>query len=516
MLEQNQEPNKEQITGEHVVEEKLDIPEEESNQPLESSENFLPSEFLFGQNQELNEEQINEKQVDYINEEQISKEKIVEEQVGQPNNEQINQHSEEQANQSGVAQINEEQIAQVAEEQVGEEKLNLPQKLNAPNEEELNQPFENNNDFSEPKFLNLPTPAPLPKKKLILIVVIVFVVILVSGGLPFAMSKIFDMKIPLAYKIFHKENFEITNTEESPQDVINKMLSSFKNIKTSREAFNLKITEENKDGEDEILNILLQGKRDLNILEYPNLDYIFIFIQPNSNVGISLAFRYIDKTMFVKLLGGSKFPFFDLSQTQNQWFYFGAREMENLKKVAADSNQVQLELNKEDQEKIFKILKEAKLFKTIQSFQGDAVNSVPVFHYLITFDAQGFLEFITKLEEVGQNSFKDQNLTVEFPKEKIHEMKKQLEKIEDMPIEIWIEKETYFLRKAAINHFETDIAKSDGAAKKADVLLTFELNKINEPVNIQAPKDGQSLGKMIQNIFGKLISQMSLLKESKL
>ncbi|MFH1187647.1 MAG: thrombospondin type 3 repeat-containing protein, partial [bacterium] len=185
----------------------------------------------------------------------------------------------------------------------------------------------------------------------------------------------------------------------------------------------------------------------------------------------------------------------------------------------ADANQPKLELNKEDREKIFEILKEAKLFKAIQSLQDEEIKSVPVFHYLITLDAQGFSEFITKLEEVGQNKFKDQNLPIEFSQEKIDEMKKQLEKIEDMPVEIWIEKETYFLRKAAISHFETNVDKPDGI-NKADVLLTFELNKINEPVNIQAPQDGQSLEgvleKAVENLSEKWTSQMLLNNTDKL
>lgn len=404
--------------------------------------------------------------------------------------------------------ISEEQTNKPNEEQIAEEKLNAPK-------EEPNQPLENSDDFLPDESSESPVSASSSQKRLIIIIAIVLGVMLISGGLLFAAGRFFDIEIPFISKLFKKGvsgNTAVqTIAEESPEEVIKKMFSNFKNIKTSQETFDLKITEENKDGEDKVSNILLGGKRDLNIKENPKFDYVFTINQPDSKVDISLAFRYIDEIVNIKLMEDSQIPFFDLSQLQNQWFYFEKQERENLKDVVADTGQTQSKLNKGYKEKIFEIFKEAKLFKTIQPFQCDAIDSVPVFHYWVTLDAQGFFELMTKLEEVGQNMFRDQNLPVAFPKERIDEMRKSLEKIKDIPIEVWIEKESYFLRKVLINHFVADITKSD-VISKVDVLLTFELNKINEPVDIRTHRNGESLEPVIQNIFGKWFSQSPLSK----
>lgn len=502
MSDQNQEQNEEQVNQpneEQIGAEKLNAQSEEKlNHPLEKSDGFLPDESLFDQNQELNEEQINEPGKEQIN--QPEEDKINEEQVSKFNQEQ-----------AGDEQINKEQVDESNKKQASEE-------LNIFNEEESNQPFENNDDFSEQESLELSDSAPSSKKRLIIIAAIVLGAILISGGLLFAAGRFFDIEIPLISKIFPKEIvknvLDKTSAEELPEEVINKMFSSFKDIKTSRETFDLKITEENKDGEDKITNILLQGKWDLNILENPKLDYSFTFVQPNSNTVLSLIFKYIDETTYIKLAAAPQIAFFDLSQLQNQWFYFGKQEKENLKKFISNNVQVQPELNKKNQENISKIFKEAKLFKSIKSFQGDAIDSVPVFHYLIALDAKGFSEFITKLEEVAQNRFENQNFPVDFPQEKIDKIKKELEKIENIPVEIWIEKESYFLRKLSIGHFEfeTDINGTD----KIDVLLGLELNKINESIDAQAPKGGKSLEKIMENLFEKLNKQMLLNNANKL
>lgn len=503
--EQNNEPKKEEpADGKQVGAEKIGA-EQISEEKKVAEENVGAEQISHeqtGEAQSVNEKQVAEEQVgEQIINEQISAEKFAEQQDHQPNETQINQEQ--------IAQTVEEQIAeeQVDEEQVDEEKFN------AQNVEDLNQPLENSDDLLEEE--SSPEDV-FSKKRLFIIIAIIFGVILISGGLLFAADRFFNLEIPFISKIFQKKSIENitgpTAAIESPEDVMQKMFSSFKTIRTSHEIFDLKITEDNKNGKDNILNILLEGKQDFNTAENPKLDYIFTFIQPNSNVDISFVFRYIDNIMHIKLAEGSNVPFWDLSELQNQWFYFGKQEREKLQKTIANVAQPasQLENKENAKENISEIFKEAKLFKTIQPLPDDVIDSIPVFHYLITLDTQRFFDFLIKSEEFGQNKIKDQNLQVEFPKEKINEIRQFLEKIKDAPVEVWIEKESYVLRKASVNHFEADIAKSDGM-RKADVSFTFELNKINEPADMQIPEDGASLEQVIQNIFEKWFGQTALL-----
>ncbi|MFH1564566.1 MAG: hypothetical protein ABIC82_01825 [bacterium] len=455
---------------------------------------------MFEPNQESSEEQV----------EKIVEEKIngsIEEQTSKLDNQE--QIAEGQVNEFSDEKVNAEQIIQSNEEQVGAENFNIP------DEEDSNQPLEKSNDFLQEESLDEIKSSRFFKKRLFIIIAIILGVILISGGLLFAADRIFDLDIPFISKIFRTEKEIVgdsTNnggeqttaaiTEESPEDVIEKMFSSFKDIKTSQEKVDIKIIKRDRDGEDKIFNISIEGMRDLNIEGNPKLDYSFAFSQPNANIDMSLDFRYSGETMHIKLAEDSQTPFLDLSELQNQWFYFGNQERENLKKIIV-ANQPQSTINKQrDQKNIYEIFKEAKLFKTIQSLQDDSIDSVPTFHYLITLDGKGFFEFIVKIEEIAQNASKDQNLPTEFSKEKIDEVRKTLENIKDIPIEVWIEKENYFLRKILVNNFETDIADAEWI-NKANILFTLELNNINEPLNIQTPKDGESLEQAIQNIYEK-------------
>lgn len=458
------------------------------------------------------------------------------------NQEPINQSSEELDN-----KLNNEQILNQGENQIVEANLN------APNKEESNQirgetleslsfnmeqslkPIEqpianeldafsaqdhiveNSGDFQQQEFLGSPeSPARFLKKRLLIIIAIILGAILISGGLLFAAGRFFNIKIPFISKILRNktatdENFAnnqiAATTAESPEEIIQKMFSNFRNIKTSQEKFDIKIVKKNEEREESVSSFLLYGRRDFNNAKNPQLDYTFAINHPGVNIDLSLAFKYINETAYIKLMKDSHVPFFDVSELQNQWFYLGKQERANIQQN--NSNFFTLKLNKEDWSEIFKFLNEIKLFKTIQPLSDDVIDSTSVFHYSVAINTQNVAEFITKLENFFQNKFNDQNLQIELSREKIDKLKSLLDEIKDAPVEIWIEKESYFFRKALIDHFEIDTIQSDEASK-TDISLFIELNRVNEPVYIESPEDGASLEQVIQNLFLKWFNKNSL------
>lgn len=436
-----------------------------------------------------------------------------EEQINNPN---VNSDGEQASQPANAGEANNADFkeGQIKEEQTMQPNIGLvrEEQYDEADQSQSEQPVESGDDFSEEESLEVPdSKSPSSKKKkIIIIVAIVLVAILISGGLLFAADRIFDINIPFISGLFKaeiSENDVIPPTsKETPEEVIGKMFSSFKDIKTSQDSFDLEI--KNKD-DNQVTTISAQGSRDLSIPEKKKIDYNFKINQSDSGVSVSLAFRYVDETAYIKLTEGSTIPMFDLSDLQNQWFYFGNQEKEDLGIISGSENG-ESGLNNNEEETISELFKEAKFFKTAESIEGDTIDSVPVFHYIVTLDADGFSEFVTKLEEAGQDKLDNQNLPIPFPIEKIDEMKDSIEKMGNMPVEIWIEKGTYFLRKVSVDNFEADVTRPDGTKGKADVMLNIELNNINDPVNIQAPEGGNSLEKIMQNLFEKLLGQMSL------
>lgn len=446
------------------------------------------------------------------------------------NGEKVNSHNNNdgQINQLGnEGQVNDQKIGgseidssnSPNEEQVSHSSIGLAREemYNEQDEVQPKQPVESIDDLAEQESLELPETVHFSKKKKIIIIVgIILGVILVSGGLLFAADRFFDIEIPFISKLFEDE-VPVGDTggevieEETPEEVIAQMFSSFKNIKTSKETFDLKLSAKDQDGNEQITSVLLAGERDLRQTGKQKTDYVFTFSQPHSDVKVSLDFRYVDEKAYIRLSQDSKIPLFDLLPLQNQWFYFDKQDKESLRGFVSDSGQVKAEFSEEEQEEILQIVKDAKLFKNVELVEDEMIESVSVFHYIAALDAEGFSEFMTKLEEVSQRRLKEQNLPVDFPKERIEEMRKSLQKIEDMPIEIWIEKGTYFLRRILVDNFEIEADKPDSKGG-ASILLNVEINNINEPVNIYAPEGGQSLGVVMQNLFGKWVSEMPLLQ----
>lgn len=417
-----------------------------------------------------------------------------------------------------IQDSNEEQINnfdfnddRASKEEAGQPKIGLTPESNRGgiHEDQPEQPLEIDNELSKKDSLGSQGSAPQSKKKPIIIVAVILGVILISGGLLFAADRFFDIEISFISKLFKSETSENvvqTTLQETPEEVIGKMFSSFKNIKTSQDLFEIEITDKD---DNKITNISVSGSYDLSAFEKKKIDYTFKMSQPDSEVNVFLDFRYVDETAYIKLLEGSKIPLFDLSGLQDKWFYFSSQKKKDLGIVSGDDKKT-AGLNEDEQETILELLKKAKLFKTAESIEGDTINSTPVFHYMVTLDSEGFAQLMDKLQEAEQDKINNQNFPIPFPKERIDEMKDSMKNIKDMPIEIWIEKGTYFLRKVSVENFETDVTKPDGTKGKANILLNIELNNINDPVNIEAPEGGQSLEQIMQSLFSKMVGQTSL------
>jgi hypothetical protein len=425
--------------------------------------------------------------------------------------EQNQESNQRENNRSNKRQINEEQIAQpnVAQPNVAQPKEEQVggRELNASNKGNLSQPFEGADDLLPKEDERPLDSSSSPKKKLILIVVIVLGVILVSGGLLFAADRIFDLEIPFISKIFREEDSEKIIGEiivaESPEDVIKKMFVSFKNIKTSQEDLNLKITEGDK-----VTNIELNGKRDFTDAENRKLDYTFLFSEFSSNTKVSLAFKYLDETAYINLVEVPWTPLIDLSLFKNQWFYLNEQDRGELNQLyGADEVEPQGEYD----QSILEIFKQAKLFNVVKVFDEEEIDSAMVVHYSVALDSEGVLEFFNELEKVGQDKLGEtQGLPISFPQERFDYAKETLDGMKDMPIEVWIEKENYFLRKVSIDYSGVDIKRNDQISK-ANILLTLELNNINQPIGIgiEAPLGAQSLGEVIEGVLGGLTQEQA-------
>jgi len=252
------------------------------------------------------------------------------------------------------------------------------------------------------------------------------------------------------------------------------------------ENFSMKIeSEEDYDATDK-LNPKSQSTIDMDI-----------FVE-GVNMFFDSEIRSLDEILYVKI-GTVPLPIslglssegIDVDDWTNKWFRLDFKELGmSLGKTLSEEGQVKIE------EELKELLSEHPLAKVVEELTSEKIEGQDTYHYLLSIDKENLKVFLAGLMEMlgkysGLVDLKQNNEEIS------NDVDEAFEKIGGIDFEIWIGKKDKLIYKVA-GQKSFDLSDLEPEEERT-LSLNFDMSfsKFNEPVEILAPDDSQSIIEML-------------------
>jgi len=237
----------------------------------------------------------------------------------------------------------------------------------------------------------------------------------------------------------------------------------------------------------------------------------------NTNVfveGMEMFFdgemRSIDEVLYFKM-GTMPLPFsiglsqlaIDVSDSTNKWFKFDSKELGmSLIKTLSNEEKAQME------QEIIQLLSDHRIVLVAEKLADEKIEGQNAYHYLLALDKENIKQFLKEFLEMVNKYYEFDDL-MNMPEADKQEMSDGIDEFFEatggIDFEIWIGKKDKLIYRVAgeksfdLSEIEIEEMEAEEGMMSLDFVLSF--SKFNEPVEILAPDDSQSIIEMLMPLM---------------
>jgi len=193
----------------------------------------------------------------------------------------------------------------------------------------------------------------------------------------------------------------------------------------------------------------------------------------------------------------------DANDWTNKWFKFDSKEL-GMSFIKTLSDQEKIEMEQE----IVHLLSDYPIAKVVEKLADEKIEGQNAYHYLMALDKENVKQFLVGLLEIVNKYYEIDNL-MNMPEEDKQEIldgiDELFEKTGGIDFEIWIGKKDKLIYKVTgQKSFDlSEIEVEEMEAGEGILSLDFDMSfsKFNQPVEITAPEDSQSIIEMLMPLI---------------
>ena len=248
------------------------------------------------------------------------------------------------------------------------------------------------------------------------------------------------------------------------------------------------------------ISVKIQGKTDIHNINSPRSTASYEVNGSSDGLEIGFAGESIvrNKEYYFKWdrLPTLPVPGLDFSQLKGQWYGLGEKEIKEMREMYKKTGEEpkekpgqKVQLEKEIEE-IGQLIEKNKPWK-IKRLKDEVIQNEKCYHFQISLRKEGALKLIDELTKRYNKEISSEN------KKKIGEI---LSRAESYPLDAWIAKKGYYLKKILFQGtFEIPADKKSGKIK-ANIEMIY--SQFNQTFNIEAPKQYKSIEELMKQMSG--------------
>jgi len=205
----------------------------------------------------------------------------------------------------------------------------------------------------------------------------------------------------------------------------------------------------------------------------------------------------------------------DASDWTSKWFKFDSKEL-GMSFIKKFSDQEKIEMEQE----IVQLLLDYPIAKVAEKLADEKIQEQNTYHYLLTLDKENLKQFVVNLTEIMNKYYGFDDL-VNMSEEDMQEISEGIDEFFEatggIDFEIWIGKKDKLIYRVtgqkSFDLSEIDVEEMEEGEGILSLDFDMSFSKFNEPVEIIAPEDSQSIIEMlmplIQMFMGDEIGDIS-------
>jgi len=340
------------------------------------------------------------------------------------------------------------------------------------------------------------------------VIIIVAVVALIGGGV-------------IASLYTKTWNPEWNPFRPVPEEVLSQMATKMGEVKTLHSKLDLDITVK----EEEEFNIVISVFSDTDKTNpaTPRIkgDINVEFSTEGMSTSLGLEFIEVGEDSYYKI---NKLPLFPallpeefnsvIDAIRNQWIKFDEESVEELIKsigIEMEEEQIAEEGRKELTKELIKLFEGKKFYEVKEVLPDEKIAGQMTYHYLLSLNKDEVAKLIPELvgsvmkygTESGEMFPVEGGDSREVEERIMTELQVFLDKMGEIPFEVWIGQKDYYLYKARAKK-EIDLSEFEKGVTKLLISADINLSKFNEPIDITPPENYKDL----EEIFHLIIMEM--------
>lgn len=323
-----------------------------------------------------------------------------------------------------------------------------------------------------------PRPKKFPRPRLLKLTSVIIVLILLATGGTLVAASYLSMRVPLVSAGFQRKvDYFVASVPFIPKttkQIFTKASQDTQNIKTAKQKFAASI----KSADKKIAALEVTSQIDETDLDNVKLS---ARVKGEYTIGEVLKLDFsvvkIENDLYFKADQIPPIPSYNLEAIKGGWYKIDIEKAtEDLKADVRSSEEIKEDIERQ-QEKFFSFFEENGIFKKIERLPDEKVGGRISYHYQLVLDDETLVKIFRRLS----------------PETKVDEREVK-DLIEDLKLDFWIDKNSFFIDKFEIFvNFTDQVAKSLAAAGlpisgSLQAALSYELSDLNEPLQIEAPK----------------------------
>lgn len=256
------------------------------------------------------------------------------------------------------------------------------------------------------------------------------------------------------------------------------------------------------------LNIKLSGKADNNDPENfkQEMTQNINMIMGGMNLNFKLQNKNINEIGYLKIDEiPSILTMFIGDQLINKWIKIDPKELINQENGLLKTYNVNTTLNNlKDTEKIkqeiTKIGKELNIIKVGKRLEDEVLDENNCYHYQLNINLDNLGEFYKRVFSVLNEDMDMDKININIEEKTEETINKIKEIIKRSEIDIWIDKDEFYLRKTSIDFLIHETVSTNKA--KIEINGDINYSDFNKEIEITAPSESESIITIIKNVFG--------------
>ena len=158
----------------------------------------------------------------------------------------------------------------------------------------------------------------------------------------------------------------------------------------------------------------------------------------------------------------------------------------------------------EFKKKIVELFEQHPLFISERQFSDKVIDGEKVYHYLFKLNRDNTQIFLTEMIRFQENLNQ-----IDFNGEEMNEMMELIDMVATAPIEIYIDKEDFLIRKIVVKEV-FEINNDEIGSGELDIDLEVMFSRFGEPVDIIAPENSSSIREIF---YSPIMNELSRTRE---